>query len=144
MRFISGLTGLLAFAVMLTAGCATAVDMSSVNTTLDNQEARIRKLEQRPMAPAGQAADTKTDLARIDKELMTVRKAYADSQVAIENLLERLEALEAYIQESDLNMADLRKMGGRLDRSMENLANRLEAEIRSLGEKIRELSAGSQ
>ena len=91
------------------------------------------------MAPPGQPADTKADLTRIEKELMAVRKAYADSQVTVENLLERLEALEAYIQEADLNMADVRKKGGQLDRSMENLANRLEAEIRSLGEKIKEL-----
>ena len=139
MRLISGLSGLLVFFAMLTTGCATAVDMGSVNTRLDNQEARIKNMEQRPMAPAGQPADTKADLTRIEKELMAVRKAYADSQVALGNLLERLEALEAYIQEADLNMADVRKKGGQLDRSMENLANRLEAEIRSLGEKIKEL-----
>ncbi|TNF50179.1 hypothetical protein EP232_00865, partial [bacterium] len=127
MRSILGLSGLLALVGMLTIGCATAVDMGSVNTRLDNQEARIKKLEQKPVAPAGQAADTKADLSRIEKELMAVRKAYADSQVSLDNLLERLEALEAYIQEADLNMADLRKKGGQLDRSMENLSNKLEA-----------------
>ena len=124
---------------MFTTGCATAVDMSSVNSRLDNQEARIGKLEQKPSAPAGQSAQAKTDLDGIERELAEVRKTFADSRFDMENLLERLEALEAYIKESDLNMADLRKKGGQLERSMENLTNRLEAEIRSLGEKIKEL-----
>jgi len=106
---------------------------------MDNQEARIKKLEQQPAAPAGQPAGTKTDLDRVETELAAVRKAFADSQVSLDNLVERLEALEAYIQETDLNMADLRKKSGQYDRSIENLTNKLEAEIRSLGEKIKEL-----
>ena len=139
MRPFSRLLCLLALVGMFTAGCATAVDMSSVNSRLNSQEARIKNLEQRPGAPAGQPTDAKTKLDRVEKEFAAVRKAYADNQASLDNLMERLEALEAYIQETDLNMADLRKKGGQYGRSIENLTNRLEAEIRSLGEKIKEL-----
>jgi chromosome segregation ATPase len=139
MKPLSRLLCLLALVGMFTTGCATAVDMGSVNSRLDNQEARVQKLEQKPGVPAGQSAEAKTDLDRLEKDLAAVRKTYADSQMDLQNLIERLEALEAYIQESDLNMADLRKKGGQLDRSIENLTNKLEAEIRSLGGKIKEL-----
>lgn len=133
------LLSLLALLLAFTTGCATAVDMSTVNSRLDSQEARIKKLEQRPVAPAGQVTGARGDLDRVEKELSALRKTYADSQMNIQSLLEKIEALEAYIKESDLNMADLRKKGAQVDRSIENLTNRLEAEIRSLGEKIKEL-----
>ncbi len=139
MKPLRHLLCLLALVGMFTTGCATAVDMGSVNSRLDSQEARIKNLEQRPAVPAGQSVDARAVLDRVEKESAAVRKAFADSQMDLQNLVERLEALEAYIQETDLNMADVRKKGGQLDRSIENLTNKLEAEIRSLGEKIKEL-----
>jgi chromosome segregation ATPase len=123
----------------LAYGCTTTRGAQSPIGRLDDHQARIERLESRQTAGPQASGDVQKRLSFLEGEVKAVRRAFADSQASIDSLLERVESLEAIIKESDLNVSRLRKRGVDVDRALEDLANKLEAEVRTLAEKMKEM-----
>lgn len=129
----------LAVVAVLAAGCATTMGTGSTTGRIDDHQARIERLEQEKALSSQPSDDTQRSLARLQEEVKAVRRFFADSQVTIDILVERVEALESLIRESDLSVSRLRRRGVDVDRALEDLANRLEAEVSELAGKIKEM-----
>ncbi len=122
------------------AGCATSVDMDSVNRRIDDNAARIADVEE---ARAKQDRETVSSrgemLEALQAEIEALRKDFADSRWTVDGLTEKVESFGAYVQEVEQFMAQFRKRGGEIDKALEEMTNRLEADVRSLAEKLRKM-----
>jgi len=130
----------------LTAGCATSVDMDSVNRRIDDNAARIAVVEEAQAKQDREAASAKGEkLQAMQGEVETLRKDFADSRWTVDELAEKVESFGAYFEEVEQFMMESRKRGPEIDKALEDMTNRLEADVRSLAEKLRELlEEGSQ
>jgi chromosome segregation ATPase len=132
--------------LLFTAGCATSVDMNSVNRRIDDNAARIAAVEQVQTKQDRETASSKGDkLQALQDEIEALRKEFADSRWTVDSLTEKVESFAAYIEEIEQYMAQFRKRGGEIDKALEEMTNRLEADVRSLAEKLKILlEEGSQ
>lgn len=126
-------------AAVLFAGCATAVDVESVTARLNRQGVRIATLEKGAGQKPGISVEVEKKLHRVEADLKALRKSFADSKAITDILTEKVGALEAFMKEVDRSMFQSRKKGLEIDRSMEEMANKVGAEVRSLSEKLKKL-----
>ena len=117
----------------MTSACATAVDMDSVNGRIDENAKRIAALE------TAQPSEVESKLRSLEKEVEDLRKSFADSNWNIQELKERMDAFKAYMDETEQFVTQFRKRGGEIDEALEDITNRLEADVRSLAEKLKML-----
>ena len=132
----------LSFIVLLafTAGCATSVDMDSVNYRIDDNAARLATLENIKVKQDQEATSEKGGkLQALQAEIETLRKDFADSRWAVGELTEKMESFTAYMDEVEQFMVQFRKKGGEIDKALEDMTNRIEADVRSLAEKLKEM-----
>ena len=138
----------LSFLILLvfSAGCATSVDMDSVNRRIDDNAARLAAIEQAQAKQDTEAVSAKSDkLKAMQDEIEALRKEFADSRWTMDNLAEKVEAFAAYREEIEQFMGQVRKRGPEIDKALEEMTNRLEADVRGLAEKLRKmLEDGSQ
>lgn len=138
MRVFSPLSIILLAA--LTTGCATAVDMDTVNRRIDNNAKRIEALERSQAARQSDAqSDTAKKVDSLQKELESLQEKFADSDWTVGQLAEKVESLKAFMDEIQLSMAQLRKKGGEIDKALEEITNRLETDVRTLADKLRQM-----
>jgi chromosome segregation ATPase len=127
-------------ALFLTTGCATAVDLDSVNGQLKDHNTRIAAMEK---AQAAQKADANSEMndkvRELEDEVEVLRKDFADSKWTVNELTEKVESFKAYMDEVEQFMVQYRKKGGEIDKALEEITNRLEADVRSLAEKLRKM-----
>jgi chromosome segregation ATPase len=127
-------------ALLLSTGCATAVDLDSVNGQLKDHDRRLVALERAQAskeADAGSKVDEKVQ--GLQDEVEALRKDFADSKWTVNELTERVESFKAYMDEVEQFMAQYRKKGGEIDKALEEITNRLEADVRSLADKLRKM-----
>ena len=130
------LIALLAF----TVGCATSVDMDSVNYRIDDNASRLATLENDQAKQDKKAASEKGEkLQALQAEIETLRKDFADSRWAVGDLTEKMESFTAYMDEVEQFMVQFRKKGGEIDKTLEDMTNRIEADVRSLAEKLKKM-----
>jgi chromosome segregation ATPase len=123
-----------------TAGCATSVDMDSMNSRIDDNAARLAALEQaQTRKDRESAASEDLKLKAMQDEIEVLRKEFADSKWTVDDLAEKVEAFSAYREEIEQYMAQFRKRGGEIDKALEDMANKLETDVRSLAEKLRKM-----
>ncbi len=123
-----------------TVGCATSVDMDSVNHRIDDNASRLATLENAQVKQDQEAASEKGEkLQALQAEIETLRKDFADSKWAVSDLTEKVESFAAYREEIEQFMAQFRKKGGEMDKALEELTNRIEADVRSMAEKLKEM-----
>lgn len=124
----------------MTAGCATAVDMDVLNRRVNENTNRIEALER---SQARQQSEVQSETAKkvdsLQKELESLRGRFAESDWTVGQLSEKVESLRAFMEEIQLSMAQVRKKGGEVDRALEDITNRLEADVRSLADKLRQM-----
>ena len=126
--------------LLLSSGCATAVDLDSVNGQLKNHDTRIAALERAQAAQKADASSEMNDKVRgLEDEVEVLRKDFADSKWTVNELAERVESFKAYMDEVEQFMARYRKKGGEIDKALEEITNRLEADVRSLADKLRKM-----
>jgi chromosome segregation ATPase len=126
--------------LLLSTGCATAVDLDSVNGQLkdhDNRLAALERAQDQQDADAGSIVDEKVQ--GLQDEVEALRKDFADSKWTVNELTERVESFKAYMDEVEQFMAQYRKKGGEIDKALEEITNRLEADVRSLADKLRKM-----
>ena len=126
--------------VVVTTGCATAVDMDAVVRRTNENTKRIEALEK---SQAGQQSEAQFETAKkvdsLQKELETLQGKFADSNWTVGQLSEKVENLKAFMEEIQLSMAQLKRKGGEIDRALEGITNRLEADVRTLADKLRQM-----
>ena len=123
-----------------TAGCATSVDMDSMNSRIDDNAARLAALEQAQAKKDRESVEAEgKKLKAIQGEIEALRKEFADSRWIVEDLAEKVEAFSAYRQEIEQYLVQFRKRGGEIDNALEEMTNKLEADVRSLAEKLRKM-----
>ena len=143
MRILSPLSIILLAA--LTAGCATAMDVDAVNSRLNNNARRIEALEKAQARQQNQAqSDTAKRLESLQNDVEALRKDFADSNWTVGQLTEKVESLRAFMDDIQQSMGQFRRKGGEIDRALEEITNRLEADVRTLADKLRQmLDSGS-
>jgi peptidoglycan hydrolase CwlO-like protein len=126
--------------LVLTTSCATAVDLDSVNGQLKDHDARIGALEK---AQAAQKAEAESEVGEkvqgLEDEVEALRKDFADSRWTVGELSEKVESFKAYMDEVEQFMTQFRKKGGEIDKALEDITNRLEADVRGLADKLRKM-----
>lgn len=132
-------------AAILVSGCATAVDMDVMNSHVDDNTRRIEALER---AQARQKTEVRSDTAKrlesLQKEVDSLQKDLADSKWTVGEMTEKVESFKAFMGEVEQFMAQYRKKGGEIDKALEQITNRLEADVKSLADKLRQmLDSGS-
>lgn len=131
---------LVAVLLVLTAGCATSVDMDSMNNRIDDNAARLATLEEAQAKQEKEAGASRGDkLKALQDEIEVLRKEFADSKWTVDELAEKVEAFSAYREEIEQFIAQYRKRGPEIDKALEEITNRLEADVRSLAEKLRKM-----
>ena len=126
--------------MLLTAGCATAVDLDSVNRRIDDNATRIAAVEKaQAQRDARKTSEAEQKIQALESELETLRKELADSNWSMKTLTEKVEAFGAYMEEMEQFMTQFRKKGGEMDKALEALTNRLEADVRSLADKLKKM-----
>jgi chromosome segregation ATPase len=120
--------------------------MDSVNRRIGENNARIVALEEAQRTQDREAASSKGEkLQALQEEIEAIRKDFADSRWTVDDLTEKVESFAAYIEEVEQFMAQFRKRGGEIDKTLEEMTNRIEADVRSLAEKLgKMLEEGSQ
>ena len=68
-----------------------------------------------------------------------LRKEFADSRWTVDSLAEKVESFAAYREEIEQFMTQFRKRGGEIDKALEEMTNRLEADVRGLADKLRKM-----
>ena len=126
--------------LVFTVGCATSVDMDSVNHRIDDNASRLATLENAQVKQDNKATSEKSEkLQALQAEIETLRKDFADSRWAVGDLTEKMESFTAYMDEVEQFMVQFRKKGGEIDKALEDMTNRIEADVRSLAEKLKEM-----
>jgi len=127
-------------AAVLVSGCATAVDMDVMNSHVNDNTRRIEALER---AQALQKTEARSDTARrlesLQKEVDSLHKDLADSKWTVGEMTEKVESFKAFMGEVEQFMAQYRKKGGEIDKALEQITNRLEADVKSLADKLRQM-----
>jgi chromosome segregation ATPase len=127
-------------AVVLASGCATAVDMDVMNSHIDDNTRRIEALERAQDRQKTEArSDTAKRLESLQDEVDSLQKDLADSKWTVREMTEKVESFKAFMGEVEQFMAQYRKKGGEVDKALEQITNRLEADIRSLADKLRQM-----
>ncbi|MDT8395351.1 MAG: hypothetical protein RRA32_02740 [bacterium] len=130
--------------LVLTTGCATAVDLDSVNGQLKDHGTRIGVLERAQTArKAEDQSRFGEKLQGLEDEVETLRKDFADSRWTVNELGEKVESFKAYMDEVEQFMAQYRKKGGEIDKALEDITNRLEADVRVLADKLKKMLENS-
>jgi len=124
--------------LVLTVGCATAVDMDSLNRRIDDNATRLATLEN-AQVKQDQEAESEKDkkLQALEAEIESLHKDFADSKWAVGDLTEKMESFTAYMEEVEQVIVQFRKKGGEIDKALEEMTNRIEADVRSLAEKLK-------
>jgi len=139
MKSLFALLSCVALLVVAT-GCATSVDMDSMNRRIDDNAARIAGLEDAQAKQDREAASARNDqIQALQAELEALRKDFADSRWTVDDLHEKVASFGAYMEEVQQYMSQFRKKGGEMDKALEEMTNRLEADVRSLAEKLKRL-----
>jgi len=139
MKSLFALLSCVALLVVAT-GCATSVDMDSMNRRIDDNAARIAGLEDAQAKQDREAASARNDqIQALQAELEALRKDFADSRWTVDDLQEKVASFGAYMEEVQQYMSQFRKKGGEMDKALEEMTNRLEADVRSLAEKLKRL-----
>jgi peptidoglycan hydrolase CwlO-like protein len=126
--------------LIFTTGCATSVDMDSVNRRIDDNAARVAAVEDAQAEQNQEAVSSKGEkLQALQDEIEALRKDFADSRWTVDGLSEKVESFGAYIEEVEQFMVQFRKKGGEIDKALEKMTNRLEADVRSLADKLRKM-----
>jgi septal ring factor EnvC (AmiA/AmiB activator) len=124
--------------LLFTAGCATSIDMDSVNRRIDDNAARIAAVEQAQAKKDQETGSSRGEkLQALQDEIEALRKEFADSRWTMDGLTEKVESFAAYIKEVEQYLIQFRKRGGEIDKALEEMTNRLEADVRSLAEKLK-------
>jgi chromosome segregation ATPase len=124
----------------LNAGCATSVDMDSVNHRIDDNATRLATLENTQGKQDQETTSQKDEkLGAFQAELDALRKDFADSKWAVDDMAEKVESVTAYMEEIEQFMVQFRKKGGEMDKALEEMTNRIEADVRSLAEKLKKM-----
>jgi chromosome segregation ATPase len=127
-------------AVILVSGCATAVDMDAVNRQMNDNTKRIESLEKAQARQKAEVApDTAKRLESLQSEVDTLQKDLADSKWTVREVTEKVESLKAFMGEVEQFMVQYRKKGGEVDKALEQITNRLEADVRGLADKLRQM-----
>ncbi len=113
--------------------------MVSVKDRLDAQSVRMDILEKAVAKSAGQGA---TQSATVGDDARAARQMAADQQATVKGLEEKVAALTARLAELEGQLARQQKKGLETDRSIEQMTNKLEAEIRVLGDQVKKLHPG--
>ncbi len=137
---MKGIVKLVAF--MLLAGfilsaCAMTTSSGSVQSQVKDNTARIERLEKDQQSGQAITPNVARRLDKVDRELKETRRAFADSKLDSESVMEIVDSLKAQIADLEQFMVQLRNRGSDFDRTLENLANELEADIRGLGDKVK-------
>ena len=137
-RYFSLLIGMAL--VVFSAGCATSIDMDSVNNRIDDNAARLAALEKAQSSQdRGTVSEKSSKLQALQDEIEVLRKDFADSKWTVDGLTEKVESFGAYVEEVEQFMSQFRKKGGEIDKALEEMTNRLEADVRSLADKLKEI-----
>jgi len=124
--------------LVLTVGCATAVDMDSLNRRIDDNATRLATLENAQVKQDQEAESEKgKKLQALEDEIESLQKDFADSKWALDDLTEKMESFTAYMEEVEQFIVQFRKKGGEMDKALEEMTNRIEADVRSLAEKLK-------
>ena len=124
--------------LVLTVGCATAVDMDSLNRRIDDNATRLATLENAQVKQEQEAESEKgKKLQALEDEIESLQKDFADSKWALDDLTEKMESFTAYMEEVEQFIVQFRKKGGEMDKALEEMTNRIEADVRSLAEKLK-------
>lgn len=126
--------------LILSTGCATSVDMDSMNRRIDDNAARIAAMEKAQSKQSQEEAFSQSvKLQALQKEIEALRKDFADSKWTVDNLAEKVESFAAYVAEVDEFMVQFKKRGGEIDKTLEELTTKLEADVRGLAEKLKQM-----
>jgi predicted nucleic acid-binding Zn-ribbon protein len=125
---------------VFTAGCATAVDMDAVNRRVSDNTKRIEALERSQSAQQSTAAsETAKEIDSLQKDLNALKERLAASDWTVGQLTEKVESLKAFMDEIQRSTAQLRKKGGEIDKTLEEMTNRLETQVRTLADRLRQM-----
>jgi predicted RNase H-like nuclease (RuvC/YqgF family) len=122
--------------LIIPGGCATSVDMDAMNRRIDDNTARLNTLDKTDVQRSREAEEA---LQALQKEVDALRKELADSRWTVDNLTEKVESFAAYREEVEQFITQFRKKSGEIDRSLEDMTTRLEADVRSLAEKLKKM-----
>ncbi len=124
--------------VALATGCATAVDMDTVNSRVNDNTRRIESLE-RAQEQRSAGSGSAQQLESLQKNVDALQKEMADSKWTMSELAGKVESFQALMGEVQQFMIQYRKRGGEVDKKLEQLTTRLEADVRGLAEKLRQM-----
>ncbi|MFV1956959.1 MAG: hypothetical protein ACC669_04275 [bacterium] len=137
MKGIVKLVAFMLLAGVILSACATTTSSGSVQSQVKDNTARIERLEKDQQSDQAITPNVARRLDKVDRELKETRRAFADSKLDSESLMEIVDSLKAQIADLEQFMVQLRNRGSDFDRTLENLANELEADIRGLGDKVK-------
>jgi len=139
MKEIAKLVAFMLLAGVFLSACTTTTSPGSVKGQVkDNNTSRLERLEKAQQSDQAIPPSVARRLDKVDRELKNIRRAFADSKLDSESLMEIIDSLKAQVADLEQFMVQLRNRGSNFDKSLENLANKLEADIRGLGNKIKE------
>ncbi len=132
------LAAYLLLAGLFLASCATTSAPGSGQSQVKSNTARIERLEAAQGGSQSLPPNVEKRFEKVDRELRDTRRAFADSKLDAETLGEMMDSLKAQVADLEKFMVRLRNRGTDVDKALENLANKLEADIRGLGDKVKE------
>jgi septal ring factor EnvC (AmiA/AmiB activator) len=136
MKEIVKLVAFLLLAGVFLSACTTTTPSRSVKGQV--RDNRPERLEKAPQSDQAIPSNIARRLDKVDRELKDIRRAFADSKLDSESLMEIIDSLKAQVADLEQFIVKLRNRGSGFDKSLENLANKLEADIRGLGDKVKE------
>ena len=136
MKEIVKLVAFLLLAAVFLSACTTPTPSRSVRGQV--RDNRPERLEKAPQSDQAIPSNIARRLDKVDRELKDIRRAFADSKLDSESLMEIIDSLKAQVADLEQFIVKLRNRGSGFDKSLENLANKLEADIRGLGDKVKE------
>ena len=114
--------------------------MDAVNSRVNDNTMRIESLER---AQARQKTEARSDTAKrlesLQKKIDALQKDLVDSKWTVGEMTEKIESFKAFMGEVEQFMAQYRKKGGEIDKALEQITNRLESDVRSLADKLRQM-----
>ncbi len=138
MKEIVKLVAFLLLAGIFLSACTTTTYSGSGKGQVKNNASRVERSEKAQQSNQAIPPNVARRLDKVDRELKELRRAFADSKLDSETLTEIIDSLKAQVADLEQFMVKLRNRGSDFDKSLENLANKLEADIRGLGDKVKE------